>query len=96
VNSDSAILAMLNLCPERRLKLELDGISTRKSMEFRLNRIGKSLEIANLDALIAATPENAVYLSGAYNPIRKLLPERPAIVLCPRDGSPSLIYAGRC
>ncbi|RJQ62298.1 MAG: aminopeptidase P family protein [Desulfobacteraceae bacterium] len=62
-------------------------------MEFRSNRLGEALKLAKLDALIAAAPENAVYLSGAYNPVRKLLPERPAIVLWPQDGSPLLIAA---
>ena len=70
-----------------------DLISTDKSMALRLNRMGQTLERTKLDALIVATLENVVYLSGAYNPIRRLLPERPAIVLWSRDGPPLLIAA---
>lgn len=68
-------------------------ISTIESMKFRHSRVKLALERSQLDALIGAAPENAVYLSGAYNPIRRLVPERPAIVLWPRDGSPLLIAA---
>jgi Xaa-Pro aminopeptidase len=62
-------------------------------MKLRLNRAEQALDRAKFDALIAATPENVIYLSGAYNPVRKLMPERPAIVLWPRQRSPLLIAA---
>jgi Xaa-Pro aminopeptidase len=52
-----------------------------------------ALERTQFDALIAASPENVLYLSGAYNPIRKIIPERPAMVLWSRGGPPVLIAA---
>ena len=64
-----------------------------ESMNLKRNRVVQAMERAQLDALIGASPENAVYLSGAYNPIRRLIPERPAIVLWPKEGSPLLIAA---
>jgi Xaa-Pro aminopeptidase len=69
------------------------GVSVSIGMKFRHDRIVQALERSQFDALIAASPENVLYLSGAYNPIRKILPERPAMVLWPRDGSPVLIAA---
>jgi len=70
-----------------------DQVSINESMEVRRKRVKEALERTKLDALVAAAPENAVYLSGAYNPVRKLLPERPAIVLWPRENDPILIAA---
>jgi hypothetical protein len=37
--------------------------------------------------------ESAIYLSGAYNPVRRLSLERPAIVIWPRAGAPVLLAA---
>jgi hypothetical protein len=64
----------------------VDGrISVSIGMKFRHDRMVEALKKSQFDALIAASPENVLYLSGAYNPIRKIIPERPAMVLWPRD-----------
>jgi Xaa-Pro aminopeptidase len=57
------------------------------------DRVERALLDAGADVLVAAGPANAIYLSGAYNPVRRLIPERPAIVLWPREGTPLLIAA---
>jgi Xaa-Pro aminopeptidase len=59
----------------------------------RAERLQAALAAAGLDGLVAASPENACWLSGAYNPVRRLIPERPAIVLWPSIGLPTLIAA---
>jgi len=56
-------------------------------------RIERALALARLDGLIAASIENAIWLSGVYNPVRRMIVERPAIVLWPASGPPALIAA---
>ena len=49
------------------------------------------LERDGFDGFITVAPETAHYLSSVYNPVRKLIPERPALVLWPRGGEPTLV-----
>lgn len=54
-------------------------------------RLAEALDDAPMDAMLVAGPDNAVYLSGAYNPVRRLILERPAVVVWPRHGQLVLV-----
>ncbi|MDR7419613.1 MAG: Xaa-Pro peptidase family protein [Armatimonadota bacterium] len=54
-------------------------------------RLQAALASHDLGAIVAVSPENTLYLSGANILTQRLLPERLALVLWPRDGAPAFI-----
>jgi len=50
-----------------------------------------ALAKAGFDAVVAASPENTIYLTGANILTQRLLPERIALVLWPREGEPAFV-----
>jgi Xaa-Pro aminopeptidase len=54
-------------------------------------RLRQELEQANLDAVVAVSPENTFYLSGAFIRTQISIRERLALVVWPREGDPTYI-----
>lgn len=54
-------------------------------------RMRSELESANLDAVVAVSPENTYYLSGAYIRTQVSIRDRLAVVVWPRSGEPTFI-----
>lgn len=54
-------------------------------------KLRQALEEARLDAVVATSPENVLYLSGLNILTQRLIPERLALVIWPRDGPPRVI-----
>lgn len=54
-------------------------------------RLAAAMEEAGLDAIVAASPENVLYLSGVNILTQRLIPDRLAICVWPRDASPAII-----
>ncbi len=55
------------------------------------SRMSAALARDNLDAVLAISMENVFYLSGAWIVTQKAIPDRLAMVVWPRDGTPALI-----
>jgi Xaa-Pro aminopeptidase len=55
------------------------------------DRLAAELDAAGLDALIAASPENVFYLSGAFIRTQVSIRDRLALVVWPRRGEPTFI-----
>lgn len=55
------------------------------------DRLGRELDEAHLDAVVAVSPENTYYLSGAYIRTQVSIRDRLALVVWPRSGEPTLI-----
>jgi Xaa-Pro aminopeptidase len=55
------------------------------------DRLRRELEEAALDAIVAVSPENTYYLSGAYIRTQVTIRDRLALVLWPRTGRPTFI-----
>jgi Xaa-Pro aminopeptidase len=54
-------------------------------------RLASAIADVGLDAVVATSPENTLYLTGANILTQRLLPERIALVLWPRAGEPVFI-----
>ena len=54
-------------------------------------RINKLLDQSGLDALVVMSIENVTYLSGVWVVTQRVIPERLAFVLWPRNGEPVFI-----
>ncbi len=55
------------------------------------DRLRRELESANLGAVVAVSPENTYYLSGAYIRTQISIRDRLALVVWPRSGEPTFI-----
>jgi Xaa-Pro aminopeptidase len=55
------------------------------------HRLTQALKDSGLDAIIAASRENVLYLSGVRNMSHDLIPSRHTFVVWPREGEPSYI-----
>lgn len=55
------------------------------------HRLTQALKESGLDAIIAASRENVLYLSGVRNMSHDLIPSRYTFVVWPREGEPSYI-----
>lgn len=60
---------------------------------MRIERLQRLMAREGIDALIIASPENTLYLSGAFIVTHELIPRRLALVLVPRDGDPVFIVS---
>ena len=56
-----------------------------------VNRMDAALAASGLDAVVASSMENVFYLTGAWIDTQKAIPDRLALVVWPRTGSPVLI-----
>ena len=56
-----------------------------------VEKLWEALEQAKLDAIVAISPENVLYLSGVNIITQRLIPERLALVVWPRDGVPTVV-----
>ena len=54
-------------------------------------RIGQLLDQSGLDAIIAVSLENVAYLTGTWIVTQRLIPDRLALVLWPRQGEPAFV-----
>ncbi|HET8629793.1 MAG TPA: aminopeptidase P family N-terminal domain-containing protein, partial [Thermomicrobiales bacterium] len=54
-------------------------------------RMRAALASADLDAVIALSPENVFYLSRALILTQRYIPDRLAVVVWPREGEPTFI-----
>jgi Xaa-Pro aminopeptidase len=65
--------------------------STEQTAAFKAGRMHSALEESDYDAVLAVSVENVYYLSAAWIITQRLIPERLAVVLWPRQGDPSLL-----
>lgn len=56
-------------------------------------RLDRAMASAGLDAIVTTSAELASYLTGAYSPVHRLLPERPVVVVWPAGGEPAIVCA---
>lgn len=57
----------------------------------RLERLQRQMAAAGFDGLIAITPENFLYTTGAYIMTQKLIRDRLALCVVPASGEPTVI-----
>ena len=58
---------------------------------FDRRRLQSAMDAAGLDAVVAVSLENVFYTTGAFIITQRLLPERLAFNVIPRDGDPTVI-----
>jgi Xaa-Pro aminopeptidase len=60
-------------------------------MTDSVTRMNALLDASGLDAVVASSMENVFYLTGAWIDTQKAIPDRLALVVWPRSGTPTLI-----
>ena len=60
-----------------------------------LDALRKEIEGSGLDAVVAISPENVPYTSGAVVSVQRILRDRLAMVVLPREGNPAFLMAGQ-
>ncbi len=61
---------------------------------MELHKLQKAMHERGLDAVVAASPENVLYSTGAYIMTQKALRDRLAYAVFPQEGEPTFIVCG--